>query len=72
MDINTVSTVISNVGFPIAACVALYVMVNNITKEHKTEIDALRKTIEENTVVLTRLESIIKMLDRRSVDDGTN
>lgn len=66
MDIGLVTTFISNVGFPIAACIALYVLVQNMQKAHKEEIDSLRNTIEQNTVVLVRLESIIKMLDRRA------
>ena len=66
MDVGMVTTFISNVGFPIAACIALYVLVQNMQKAHKEEIDSLRKTIEQNTVVLVRLESIIKMLDRRT------
>ena len=66
MDIGMVTTFISNVGFPIAACIALYVLVQNMQKAHKEEIDSLRNTIEQNTVVLVRLESIIKMLDRRN------
>jgi len=66
MDIGMVTTFISNVGFPIAACIALYILVQNMQKAHKEEIDSLRNTIEQNTVVLVRLESIIKMLDRRN------
>ena len=66
MDIGMVTTLISNVGFPTAACIALYVLVQNMQKAHKEEIESLRATIEQNTVVLVRLESIIKMLDRRS------
>lgn len=65
MDVNQISTIISTVGFPIVACGALFYMVREITAAHKEEIESLRKTIEENTQVLTRLESIIKMLDRR-------
>lgn len=68
MDVTVVTSFISNVGFPIAACIALYALVQNMQKAHKEEIDSLRETIQQNTVVLARLESIIKMLDRR--DDG--
>lgn len=70
MDMNVVTTLVSNMGFPIAACIALYVLVQNMQKAHKEEIESLRATIEQNTVVLARLESIIKMLDRRN--DGEN
>lgn len=66
MDIQTIVSFISSVGFPIVACGALYVMVRDINTAHKEEIETLRKTIEDNTNVLVRLESIIKMLDRRN------
>lgn len=69
MDVNVIGTLISNVGFPIAACIALYVMVKDMQKAHKEEIDGLKGSLEQNTVVLTRLETIIKMLDRRSTDE---
>lgn len=68
MDIQTVASFISSVGFPIVACGALYVMVRDISKAHKEEIETLRQTIAENTNVLVRLESIIKMLDRRNTE----
>lgn len=70
MDVNQITTFVSTVGFPIVACGALFYMVREMSKAHKEEIDNLRKTIEENTQVLTRLESIIKMLDRRGGDNG--
>lgn len=69
MDVNVIGTLISNVGFPIAACIALYVMVKDMQKAHKEEIDGLKSSLEQNTVVLTRLETIIKMLDRRGTDE---
>ena len=65
MDLTGLTTLISTVGFPIAACIALYILVQNMQKAHKEEIESLRHTLEQNTIVLTRLESIIKMLDRR-------
>ena len=70
MDVNQITTFVSTVGFPIVACGALFYMVREMSNAHKEEIDNLRKTIEENTQVLTRLESIIKMLDRRGGDNG--
>ena len=69
MDVNQIASFISTVGFPIVACGALFYVVREMTKAHKEEIDSLRKTIEENTQVLARLESIIKMLDRRGSDN---
>lgn len=70
MDIQTIAQFISSVGFPIVACGALYLMNREVQNAHKEEIEGLRKTLEENTKVLTRLESIITMLDRRGSNDG--
>ena len=69
MDVNVIAQFVSSVGFPIVACGALYYMIREITKAHKEEIESLRKTIAENTMVLVRLEGIIKMLDRRGSDE---
>lgn len=69
MDVNVIAQFVSSVGFPIVACGALYYMIREITKAHKEEIESLRKTIEDNTMVLVRLEGIIKMLDRRGSDE---
>lgn len=69
MDVNVIAQFVSSVGFPIVACGALYYMIREITKAHKEEIESLRRTIAENTMVLVRLEGIIKMLDRRGADE---
>lgn len=45
---NDVVTVISQVGFPIAACIALYVMITK-TLQKNTE------AINNNTTIMTRV-----------------
>lgn len=66
MDITTVTSLISNVGFPIAVSIVCiwYVyktdnkhteQIKEITKEHKDEIMQLRESIENNTHVMQAL-----------------
>lgn len=55
MDISTITTVISSVGFPIAMCVYVFYAMQKQTETHKTEIDELRKTIENNTIAIVKL-----------------
>ena len=46
---------ISNLGFPIAACIALAWYVRNRDKAHKEEIDKLSNVVENNTLVLNKI-----------------
>lgn len=60
MDIDTIVTIISNVGFPVACCVALFWYMQKQDERHQQETDKLRETISNNTKVLTELCTIIK------------
>lgn len=55
MDITAVTTIISNVGFPIAACIAMFWYVNKQTDVHKQEIDKLTESLNNNTKALNKL-----------------
>lgn len=50
MDVQAITQIISNLGFPIACCI--YLALSN---------DKLRGTIEENTKTIASLEKIISM-----------
>mgnify|MGYP001147380178 CR=1 FL=1 len=54
--------IISNLGFPIAMCVALFYYMATQNKQHEQSLDDLRATLEENTKVLTELTTLIKMI----------
>lgn len=61
---NDMISLISNVGFPIAAAVAMGCYVNKKDKEHKSEIDRLSNVVENNTLVLNKIyEHIIERND---------
>ena len=55
MDLSTVSQMISSVGFPIAACVALFWQMNRESTQHKEEMDALKDSLNKNTLAITKL-----------------
>lgn len=54
------TTLISTVGFPIAACVAMFYMINKTLKEFKTVIENHTKAIEGNTTLIKEVLEILK------------
>ena len=55
MDIQSVTTIITTVGFPIAVCLICFWYINKIQEEHKTEIDKLAEALNNNTLVMQKL-----------------
>lgn len=55
MDAVNITQIISTLGFPIAACIALFWKMNKQDETHREETESLRKTIENNTLILTKL-----------------
>lgn len=55
MDLNSITTIISSLGFPIAVCVYLFYSQQKQAEAHKEEIDKLRTTVENNTKVMIKL-----------------
>ena len=64
MDVNTITQIISTVGFPIACCIYLIYSNNKTSQQHTEEVEKLRQTVENNTKVM------IKLCDRLGVDYG--
>lgn len=62
MDVNGIVSLISNVGFPVAVCVALFFYMEKQNERHQSETDKLNETIQSNTKVLTELCTLIKTL----------
>lgn len=57
MDMQGVTTLIGNLGFPIAACVALFWYMNKQQKAHKEEMDKMSEAINNNTQVMQKFIS---------------
>ena len=65
MDENSVSAVISaisNVGFPIVACLLMGLLCYWMIKSHKEEIEALSTAIDDVKTVLQNNTAAINML----------
>ena len=61
MDVNAITDLVSNVAFPIAAFVMMY------CTNTKT-IEELRKTIEENSLIMTKVyEKLDNLNDSKEV-----
>ena len=55
MEMDAIVTLISSVGFPIFACVALYLRMEKQDEKHQEEMDKMTEAINNNTNILTRL-----------------
>lgn len=62
MDIQVIGQLVASLGFPIVACGAMFWMVNKQEERHGEEIRSLRKTIEDNTNVLSSLKELIQII----------
>lgn len=62
MDANGIISLISNVGFPVAVCIALFFYMEKQNERHQNETDKLNETVQSNTKVLTELCTLIKTL----------
>ena len=55
MDVNEITNLISNVGFPIGISVYLIYSANKRDQQFSQSLEDLRKTVENNTIIITRL-----------------
>lgn len=55
MDANAIVQIISNLGFPIAMCGALFWYINKQLELHKEETHELKQSIDNNTLIITKL-----------------
>lgn len=59
MDISTITNIIGSLGFPIACCVYLFYTLHKEQENHKEETNELKAAIENNTVILQKLCTMI-------------
>lgn len=68
MDFATISQLISSVGFPIAACVALFWQMTKENERHKEEMNALKESLNQNTLAITKL--VVFMQEKEGMEDN--
>lgn len=55
MDVNTIMTLVGSLGFPIVACIAIYLQNNKESERHENEMKAITEALNNNTLALTKL-----------------
>lgn len=60
LDLQTLITVINQMGFPIAACIALFWLVNNTLKAQQEILNEIKTTIQNNTHAIEELSKQIE------------
>ena len=61
MDAATIGQLIASLGFPVVAAGAMFWYVNKQDERHREEMGKMRKTLEDNTTVLSGLKDIISV-----------
>lgn len=64
MDIQAIAQLISTIGFPIAMCIYLLIYIKSFDEKYCQKLDAMAKAIENNTLVITKLMSMIDDLEK--------
>lgn len=62
MDVQVIGQLVASLGFPIVASAALFWFINKQEERHKEEMNGMRKTLEENTSVLSSLKELIQVI----------
>ena len=62
MDAQGISTLITTIGFPIVMCLLMFKYMQEESANHKAEVNSLKESLKENTVVLADLKSMIQTL----------
>ena len=58
--LDIITTVIANLGFPIACCIGLFYKMSKDDTRHKEEVDELRKALDRNTEVIASLSEHLR------------
>lgn len=57
--INMLTTLIQNVGFPIACVIAMFHFWNKEREDHKTELTSITEALNNNTLVLQSIREAL-------------
>lgn len=65
MDMSTIAQLISTIGFPIAMCIYLLAYIKSFDEKYCEKLDNMAKALENNTLVITKLMTMIDKLEKR-------
>ena len=55
MSVTDWTSIITQIGFPIAVCLICFQYIKKIQEDHKAEMDKMSEAINNNTLVMQRL-----------------
>lgn len=55
MSVTDWTSIITQIGFPIAVCLICFWYIKKIQEDHKSEMDKMSEAINNNTLVMQRL-----------------
>lgn len=61
MDVQEIVSVIGSLGFPIVMCVIMLRLIFTMEESHKEEVNSLKESLNNNTNVLTKLETMLSI-----------
>lgn len=61
-EVTAIGELISKIGFPIVAAIALFWYMNKQRETHKAETDGMKDALNENTKILAELKELISFL----------
>lgn len=61
LDITTITSVISSIGFPIVACIALFYLYDKTITKLTATLDKVDKTLDKLYERLERVESVLNI-----------
>ena len=59
MDAGTITQLIGSLGFPIAACIALFWQNSKMAERHSEELKQITEALNNNTLAITELSAKI-------------
>ena len=65
MDMATIAQLISTIGFPIVMCVYLLFYIKSFDEKYCEQLSNMAKAIENNTLAITKLMSMIDDLESK-------
>ena len=64
MDVNTVIQLVSNVGFPIACTVAMFILLYKEREAHSEESKKFVEAIDNNTRIMEEVKNIVQTFSK--------
>lgn len=66
MDVSGLIQIVGSLGFPIAACIAVFWYLMKESENHKEEVNKLSEALQNNTIALTKLCDELEKGDRNN------